>query len=77
MSFKETNEFVPNTPVWITTGRDRTPGQIHYPTTTPRSYMVSTPGGEVRRTRKRVTSRSPVMTRSQSGIILRPSDRLT
>ena len=56
MSFKETNEFVPNTPVWITTGRDRTPGQIHYPTTTPRSYMVSTPGGEVRRTRKRVTS---------------------
>ena len=69
--------LLPDTSVWITTGRDRTPGQIRSPTTTPKSYMVSTSGGEVRRTRQHVTNRSPVMTHSRSGIILRPPDRLT
>ena len=71
------NPLPPDTPVWITTGRDRTPGQVCSPAATPRSYIVSTPGGEVRRTRQHITPRSPVMTRSRSGITLRPPDRLT
>ena len=66
----------PDTPVWITTGNDRTPGQIRSPAATPRSYIVSTPSGELRRTRRHVTPRSPVMTHSRSGIAVRPPDRM-
>ena len=63
-----------DTPAWITSIRDCTTGQIRSPTATPRSYIMSTPGGEVRRTRQYVFPRSPVMTHSRSGIILRPPD---
>ena len=69
--------FPLHAPVWIRTGNDHIPGQIHSPAATPRSYIVSTPRGEFRRTSQHVTRRSPVMTRSHFGTTVRPPDRLT
>ena len=66
-----------DSPVWIRTGDDHpVPGHIISPAETPRSYIVATPGGELRRTRYHLTERSPVITRSRSGVALRPPDRL-
>jgi len=68
--------LLPDAPVWIRTGDDEpVPGYIVSPAETPRSYIVSTPDGELR-TRYHLTERSLVMTRSRSGVTLRPSDRL-
>jgi len=66
-----------DTPVWIRTRNDHTPGQIRSPATTPRSYIVTTPDGELRRTRQHLIRRSPMMTCSRSGIALRPPEKLT
>ena len=64
--------------VWIRTGHNQTTGQISSPAATPRSYIVTTSDGrEFRRTRSHLTPRSPVQTRSHSGITVRPPDRLT
>ena len=79
-----------DTPVWI---NGQTPGRILSPANTPRSYMVSTPTGETRRNRRylqiipgvlpssepndSITTRSPVMTRSRSGVVLVPPKRLS
>ena len=40
-----------NTDVWVTTGGSPTPGRIITTTDTPRSYIVQTPSGEIRRNR--------------------------
>ena len=69
--------LLPEAPVLIRTGDDEpVPGCIVSPAETPRSYIVSTPDGELRRTRYHLTERSPVMIRSRSGVTLRPPDRL-
>jgi len=69
--------LLPDAPVWIRIGDDElVTGYIISPAETPRSYIVSTPDGELRRNRYHLTERSPVMTRSRSGVTLRPLDRL-
>ena len=95
-----------DTEVWISTDNGPIPGRIQSPATTPRSYVVSTPSGEVRRNRGQLRvvpssnhprenyqsnqqsqtpgenehSQSPVqhqiVTRSRTGVELRPPDRL-
>jgi len=66
----------PDSPVWIRSGNDLpTPGNIVSPAGIPRSYIVETPS-KLRRTHYHLTERSPVMTRSRSGVTLRPPDRL-
>ena len=68
----------PDAHVWIRTGHNQTTGQISSPAATPRSYIVTTSDGrEFRRTRSHLTPRSPVQTRSRSGITVRPPNRLT
>ena len=70
--------LLPDTPVWIRTDQSQTTGHIHSPTNTPRSYIVTTTDGrELRRTRQHLAPRSPVQTRSRSGVPVRPPDRLT
>ena len=41
-----------DTKVWITSGRTALPGQIMSHANTPRSYIVNTPGGQIRRNRQ-------------------------
>jgi len=43
-----------NTPVWVRTGNNQTPGSN---ASTPRSYVVSTPCGQVRRNRQHLSHR--------------------
>ena len=50
---------LPNdTAVWITTDGNATAGRVVRPAGTPRSYVVQTPGGEMRRTRSQLNTRS-------------------
>ena len=70
--------LLPDAPVWIRTENNQTTGHIRSQANTPRSYNVTTSDGqELRRTRQHLTPRSPVQTRSRSGIPLRPPDRLS
>ena len=85
--------------VWITSGNEPTKATVVQPAETPRSYIVETPSGEVRRNRqhlniepnptsddtptiKKTTShaatltRDPIITRSRSGTMIKPPDRL-
>ena len=69
--------LLPDSPVWIRSGDDHSvPGHIVSPAETPRSCIMATPDGELRRTHYHLTQRSPVMTRSHSGVAPRPPDRL-
>lgn len=76
-----------NTPVWIQTENSQVPGTVVHQATAPRSYVILTPTGQVRRNRislryrreREIThtvndSPSRVVTRSQSGTIIRPPD---
>ena len=45
--------FIPNnTEVWVNTGNQQVPGRVVAPSNTPRSYLVDTPSGQVRRNRQ-------------------------
>ena len=74
----------------MNTGGRQVPGQIVQPANTPRSYLVNTPSGQVRRNQRDLRVRSKestdteletrprsVTTPSRSGITIRPPDRLT
>ena len=76
--------------VWVDTRGQQAPGRILHTADTPRSYLVETPTAHVRRNRMHLRPRSepseageplvvtpsgPV-TRSQSGVTIRPPDRL-
>ena len=72
----------------------KTPGIVVAQANTPRSYVVNTRAGQVRRNRRHLTavpedtptqqepcappsqSRSPIATRSRTGTVVRPPDRL-
>ena len=78
------------TNVWVTTDRHQTTGRTVTTANTPRSYIVQTPHGEVRRSRSQLNvnpstaenspmemgNRSPIMTRSRTGTTISPPDRL-
>ena len=79
-----------HTDVWVTTGEHNTQGRIVNMANTPRSYIVQTPNGEIRKNRshlnivpsatktptKEAVIRSPIMTRSQTGTAINPPNRL-
>ena len=76
-----------NTPVWVTTNNTSEPGTVVSPAGTPRSYIVETSNGQVRRNQQHltpvpteqhpsVTRDSPVQTRSRTGAVVRPPERL-
>ena len=82
-----------DTDVWITTNGQTTPGRTIRRADAPRSYIVQTRSGELRRNRSQLNvnpstvtethsattctnSRSPIMTRSHTGTITNPPDRL-
>ena len=80
-----------NTPVWVQTENSHVPGTVIQQAPTPRSYIVSTPQGQIRRNRINLRIRQEVktpqmesrasndsnriVTRSQSGAVTRPPDR--
>ena len=76
------------TDVWITSGTQPVPGRVVLPANTPRSYLIDTPSGRVRRNRQHLNvmpdntehsdsdpSPNRIMTRSQTGTAIRPPDR--
>ena len=78
-----------DTKVWVSSGQTPTPGQINSHAGTPRSYIVNTPGGQIRRNRHHLnvipppsnsTSETPVLsgplTRSRTGTAIHSPDRL-
>ena len=71
-------------PVWLD---GDIPGTVTLTTSTTRSYLVASPTGEVRRNRRRPEGipypvsestpyRSPIMTRSRTGVSIAPPERL-
>ena len=80
-----------DTDVWVTAGGHHITGRTVSTANTPRSYIVQTPSGEIRRNRSQLNiapsaietpttatrSRSPIMTRSRTGTTIAPPDRLT
>ena len=79
-----------DTDVWITTDGSSTSGRVIAPADAPRSYIVETPSGEVRRNRSQLNvapgchsntstfrDRSPIRTRSRTGTNISPPDRLS
>ncbi len=81
---------IPNdTDVWITTDGRPTTGRVTAPANAPRSYVVETPSGVIRRNRSQlnvapnvhantptVRDRSPIRTRSRTGTNTAPPERL-
>ena len=75
-----------DTAVWVQNGSSQEPGNIVRSASTPRSYIVSVPRGEVRRNRMHLRvretpaqqerSNNRVTTRSQTGTEIRPPDFL-
>lgn len=80
-----------NTEVWVTTSNSRLPGRVTAQGDTPRSCLIETTSGEIRRNRVQLNirpdsqssshtsqtpTRSPIMTRSRSGTYVGPPDRL-
>ena len=86
-------EIPDNTDVWITTDDLNIPGRTVRLADTPRSYLVQTPTGELRRNRSQINvnpvpetqltqpsnaiPRSPIVTRSRTGTAIIPPKRLT
>ena len=84
-------DLADDTPVWVRTDDSQQRGKIVSTSNEPRSYIVSTPTGQVRRNRQHIVPRpsqtnlpecnefqqSPVQTRSQIGTMISPPDRLT
>ena len=80
-------ELPDNTSVWVTTNNTSEPGIVVSPAGAPRSYIVETNSGQVKRNQQHltpmpteqhpcVTRHSPVQTRLRTGIVVRPPDRL-
>ena len=84
-------EIPDNTAVWIASDSNcRSPGRVTTSAETPRSYLVDTPSGQVRRNRSHLivqpqpedatpgqsTNRSPIMTRSRTKTNISPPERL-
>ena len=89
-----------NTEVWISSSGERVQGRIISPANMPRSYLVETPSGTIRRNRRHLNlSFDPLIepaevephqesndpepselprrvTRSQTGTLIKPPDRL-
>ena len=80
-----------DTPVWVNTQGRQTPGRVVTTAATPRSYIVDTSTGHVRRNRQHIvpnpqntepddtptaTTVDRRVTRSQAGVRLQPPDRL-
>ena len=53
---KSLPEILEDTAVWVNTDNTRTPGHIMGPAGTPRSYIVETPSGSIRRNRVHLTA---------------------
>ena len=49
--------LAPDDPVWVRTGNNQVPGRVIMPSASPRSYIISTPTGDVRRNRYHLTPR--------------------
>ena len=75
--------------VWVTTENRQTSGQVVSRANTPRSYVVQTDSGTVRRNRRHLTAmpktpvtertsseRSTIMTRSRTGALTRPPSKI-
>ena len=76
--------------VWVTTGDRQVPGQVVTVANAPRSYVVNTSSGQIRRNRIHLNPipenrvqrssphqpRSPIMTRTRTGTTIRPPQRL-
>ena len=83
-------ELPEDTSVWVTTNGHPTQGTVVNTSTEPRSYIVETPSGNIRRNRSHLnivpntqptmsqpdSSRSPIRTRSQTGTAVIPPERL-
>ena len=80
-------EIPDNTPVWVTAQNRPEPGRVTSQADAPRSYLVETPTGQVRRNQQHltpmpvqqhpcVTRDSPVRTRAKTGTVVRPPERL-
>ena len=81
-----------NSQVWITSEEQPVTGTVSHRANTPRSYIIKTQSREIRRNRQHLSVvptprehspdsdrqplRSPVVTRSRSGIVIRPPERL-
>jgi len=79
-----------DTPVWITSSGTPVPGRTVSTANAPRSYVVQTEHGEVRRNRSQLNvnhqpsstttdvprARSPIRTRSRTGVSIMPPERL-
>ena len=77
-------------PVWVETRGQQVPERILHAANTPRSYVIETPSGQLRRNRSHLRVRSELdsapdestsmpsrpLTRSQTGTTIRPPDRL-
>ena len=87
---KHLPELPDKLPVWVESQGKQVPGEV-IEQAAPRSYLVATPSGEVRRNRSHLrvrledtddsTSQSDpprtIMTRSQTGTVVNPPDRLS
>jgi len=78
-------------PVWVETRGVQTPGRVSHAVDVPRSYVVETDSGQLRRNHSHIRTHSEVeqtvpaetviapsrpVTRSQTGTVLRPPDLL-
>jgi transposase InsO family protein len=87
---KEQPPLLPDETVWVRTRNATEPGRVIQPAQTPRSYVVQTPSGQLRRTQSHLSRRPSadtnpshsstdshqIVTRSQSGASVRPPPRL-
>jgi hypothetical protein len=89
---KELPELAPGTEVWITSEPDHKRGIVSTAAKTPRSYMVKTDNGEGRRNRSHINpvpnhslgtehyhlveNSQKSVTRTQTGVVIKPPERL-
>lgn len=75
---RETSPLPDNTDVWINTqGRENIPGQVIQRAEEPRSYLISTPSGEVRRTKSQIRVRAKTTSVPESELALPSSTTQT
>ena len=68
-------EIPNNSAVWINTGGNSIPGQIVTQSTTPRSYLVQTPSGTLRRNRSQINPAPNSQTSPSQPTAPTPADR--
>ena len=75
---RETSPLPDNTDVWINTqGRENIPGQVIQRAEEPRSYLISTPSGEVQRTKSQIRVRAKTTSVPESELALPSSTTQT